>query len=92
MHMEGVLLVSFGKKIHKDSIWNIHRAVILYILHKLIFLNFVHNGARFYEKYISSKNKKNILMMTKVEFYPIKRLERSTIQNINLLIQIDNRL
>ena len=78
----------FDKILYEGSIWTGHRAVLLFILHKSIFIHFMHNGTIFYDKYISSKNKKNILMMMGVKFSPNKRLERSTIQNINLLIQI----
>ena len=89
-HAHGRCVIgSFDKILHKDSIWTVHRAVLSFILHKSIFIHFVYNGSIFYDKYISSKNKKNILIMTGVEFYPNKRSERSTIQNINLLIQID---
>ena len=42
----------------------------------------------FMKIYISSKNKKNILMMTGVYFSPNKRVERGAVQNIDLLIQI----
>ena len=80
---------AFDKNLHEGSIWTGHRAVLLFILHKSIFLHFVHNGTRFYDKYTSSKIRKYILMMTGVEFSPNKWLERCTIQNINLLIQID---
>ena len=79
----------FDKNLHEGSIWAGHTAVLSFILHESIFFHFVHNGARFYEKYISSKHKENILMMMKVEFSPNKRLERSTFQIFNLLIQID---
>ena len=89
-HSHGMCLIcSFDKILLEGSICNIHRAVISFILHKSIFLHFVHNSARFYEKYISSKNMKNILMMTEVELSPNTKLERSTIQNINLFIQIN---
>ena len=85
----GRFVIGYSDKIlHEGSIWTGHRAVLSFILHKQIFLHFVHNGTRFYEKYISSKHRKNIHMMTEVEFPPNNRLERSTIQNINLLIQI----
>ena len=92
-HSHGRCIISaFDKILHEDSIWTGHRNVLSFILHKSIFLHFVHNSARFYEKYISSKNKKNILMMTGVKFSPKKTLERSTIQNINLFIQNHNML
>ena len=90
-HSHGRCVIGvFDKILHAGSMWTGHRAVISFILHKSIFLHLVHNGARFYEKYISFKNIYiYISMMTEVEFYPNKRLERSTIKNINLLIQID---
>ena len=89
-HSHGRCVIGyFDKNLHEVSICTGHRSVLSFILHKSTFLHFVHNGTRFYDKYISSKNKKNIWMMTGVEFYPNNRLERSTIQNINLPIQID---
>ena len=44
---------SFDKILHKGSIWTGHRDVLSFILNKSIFIHFVHNGTRFYEKYIS---------------------------------------
>ena len=41
---------------HEGSIWTGHIAVLSFILHKSIFLQFVHNGIRFYDKYISLQN------------------------------------
>ena len=43
---------SFDKKLYGGSIWTGHRAVLSFILHKSIFPHFVHNGTRFYDKYI----------------------------------------
>ena len=48
----------------------------------------MHNGTRFYEKYISSKNKKQYIDDDGSGVFPNSRLERSKIQNINLFIQI----
>ena len=48
-----VLLI---KILHEGSLWTGHRAVISFILHKSIFIHFVHHGTKFYEKYISTKN------------------------------------
>ena len=45
----------FDKILHEGSISTGHRAVLSFILHKSIFIHFVHNGTRFYDKYISSK-------------------------------------
>ena len=56
-HSHGRCVIGyFDKNLHEGSIWTGHRAVLSFILHKSIFLHFVHNGTRFYEKYISSKN------------------------------------
>ena len=64
----------FDKTLDEGSIWTGHRAILLFIFHKLVFIHFVYNGTRFYEKHISSKNKKCKLIMTGVEFSPNKRL------------------
>ena len=47
---------SFCTILHEGSIWTGHRAFLSFILHKSIFILFVHNGTRFYDKYISTKN------------------------------------
>ena len=47
----------FDKNLHEGSIWNGHRAVLSFILHKSIYIHFVHNVTRFDDKYISSKNR-----------------------------------
>ena len=44
----------FDKNLHKGSIWTGYRSALMFILHKLIFHNFMHNGTIFYDKYISS--------------------------------------
>ena len=57
-HSHGRCVIGyFDKILHEGSIWTGHRAVLSFILHKSIFIHFVHNGTRFYEKYTSSKNK-----------------------------------
>ena len=56
-HSHGRCVIgSFDKILHEGSLWTGHRALLPFILHKSIFLHFVHNGTRFYDKYISSKN------------------------------------
>ena len=45
---------AFDKNLHEGYIWNGHRAVLYFILLKSIFLHFVHNGTRFYDRYITS--------------------------------------
>ena len=52
---------SFDKILHKGSIWTGNRAALTFILHKSISLHFVHNGTRFYDKYISSKHRKKYI-------------------------------
>ena len=52
------VFVYFDKSLHEFSIWTGHRVVLSFILHKSIFLHVVHNGTRFYDKHISSKNRK----------------------------------
>ena len=48
---------SFDKLLHEGSICTGHRAVLSFILHKSLFLHFVHNATIFYDRYISSKNR-----------------------------------
>ena len=56
-HSHGRCVIgSFDKILYEGSIWNGHRAVLSFILHKSTFLHFVHNGTRFYDKYTSYKN------------------------------------
>ena len=49
------VIVNCDKTLHEVSICTGYRAVILFILQKSIFIHFVHNGTRFYDKYISSE-------------------------------------
>ena len=52
---------AIDKILHEVSIWTGHRAVLYVILHKSIFLHLVKNGTIFYDKYISSDNKKKYI-------------------------------
>ena len=57
-HSHGRCVIgSFDKNLREGSIWTGQRAVLSFILHKSIFIHLVHNGTRFYDKYISSKNR-----------------------------------
>ena len=59
-HSHGRCVIgSFNTILHEGSLWNGHRAIISFILHKSIFLHFVHNGTKVYDKYISTKNRLN---------------------------------
>ena len=54
-HSHGSSVVrTFDKILHGGYIWTGHRAVLSFILHKSTFINFVHNGTIYYEKYITS--------------------------------------
>ena len=49
-HSHGKRVVgAFDKILHEGSIWNGHRAALLFILHKSIFLHFVHNCTIFHD-------------------------------------------
>ena len=45
---ERCFIVYFDKNLYEGSIWTGHRYILSFILHKSIFLHFVHNGTRFY--------------------------------------------
>ena len=61
-HSYGRCVVSaFGKILHEGFIWTGHRYILSFILHKSIFLQFLHNGTIFYDKYISSDLKKKYI-------------------------------
>ena len=51
----------FDKNLHEGSIWTVHTSVIYFILHKSIFIHFVHHGTIFYEKYIISDDRKKYM-------------------------------
>ena len=48
---------------HEGTLLSGYRAVISFILTKQIFLHFFRHGDQFYNRYIDTKDKKNILMM-----------------------------
>ena len=57
INMEGVWwvpLIFF----HEGSIWTIQRAFIPFILHKTIFIHFVHHGTKFYDRCIKAYDTK----------------------------------
>ena len=59
--MKGVWLVPLIKKKHEGSIWTRHRAILSFILQKSIFIHFVHHGTKFYDKYITSDDRKKYM-------------------------------
>ena len=50
-----------GKILHEGFIWTGNRAVLSFILHKSIFIHFLHHGTRFYEKYITSDDRRKYM-------------------------------
>ena len=89
-HSHGGCVVGFlDKNLHELSIWNRPRSVLSFILHKSIFLHFVHHGKKIYEKYINTDDRTNILMMMGVVFFQNKRLEIFIIRNIRRHVEID---
>ena len=75
-HSHGGCVVGvLDKKLHELSIWNRPRSVLSFILHKSIFLHFVHYGTNFYEKYINTDDRTNILMMMGVVFFQNRRIK-----------------
>ena len=61
-HSHGRCVVgAFDKILQEGSIWTGNRALIYFILHKSKFLHFVHYGTRFYDKYISSGEKRKCI-------------------------------
>ena len=87
--MEGVWLVSLKKKnLHEGYIWYGHRSILSFILHKSIFLHFVHHGTIFYDKYVTSYDKNKYIDDNGSGVLQTKRLERYTMKNIKRLIQI----
>ena len=86
-HFHGRCVVgAFDKTLHEGSIWNDHRDVLSFIIYVSIFLHSVYHGTSFYDIYITSYDKRNILMMMGVVFFQKQLLESDTIQNIKRLI------
>ena len=75
---------AFDKILHEGSIWADHRTVLLFILHKSIFLHFAHHGTRFMTNIYHQIIERNILMMMGVLFFlkqEIRRLYNTKYQN-----------
>ena len=61
-HSQGRCVVGASdKNLHEGFICNEHRSVLSFILHKSILLHFVHHGTIFYDKYITSDDKKKYI-------------------------------
>ena len=58
-HSHGRCLVgAFDKSLLKGSIWTGNRAFLFFILHKYIFIHFVHHGTEFYDRFIKLDGRK----------------------------------
>ena len=54
-HLNGRCVVgAFDKIFNEGYIWTVHRAILYFILHKSIFIQFVHYRTKFYDRYITS--------------------------------------
>ena len=50
-HSHGRCVVgAFDKILHEGNIWTGHRAVLYFILHIYIFINFLYRGAKFQDR------------------------------------------
>ena len=89
-HSHGMcVLVAFGKILHEVSIWTGPRAVLSFILHKSIFIHFVHHSTRFYDKYITSDDKNKYIDDDGSCIFSKKKLESFTMKNTTRHIIID---
>ena len=89
-HSHGRCVVGpLDKILYEGSICTGHRYVLSFILHKSIFLHFVHHSTRFYDKYITSDDRKKYMDDDGSGVFQNKRLKRYTMKNIKGLIQID---
>ena len=51
---------AFYKIPYEGYIWTVPISVLSFILHKSIFLHFVHHGTNIYDKYINTDDRKKI--------------------------------
>ena len=79
----------FDKMLHEGYIWTGNRAVLSFILHKSIFIHFLHHGTRFYEKYITSDDRRKYMDDDGSGVYPKQKVRELYKKNIKILIQID---
>ena len=79
----------FDKMLHEGYIWTGNRAVLSFILHKSIFIHFIHHCTRFYEKYITSDDRRKYMDDDGSGVYPKQKVRELYKKNIKILIQID---
>ena len=75
---------ALDKILHEAYILTGIRAVISYILQKSIFIQFIHHGTIFYDKYITSDNKKKYIDDDGISIFPkqkIKNIYNARYQN-----------
>ena len=74
-HSHGRCVVrAFDKILHEGSVCNGNRYVLSFILYKSTFLHFVHNGTKFYEKYITSNYRKKYIENDGSGVFPKQRV------------------
>ena len=57
-HFRGRCIIGpFENIYHKGTLWRGSRAIIYFILRKLIFINFHYKGDTFYDRYINTEEK-----------------------------------
>ena len=63
-HLNGRMIFGpFEKRFHESALWSGYRYVVSFILAKKIFLYLFRHGGLFYNRYLNSVDKKNIMMM-----------------------------
>ena len=68
-HLHGRCVVgAFDKILHEEYIWAGPISVLSFILHKSMFLYFLHHGTKFYDKYINTDERKKSMIMGVVFF------------------------
>ena len=84
----GCVVGPFDKVLHEGSIWTGHSDVLYFILHKSLFLHFVHNGKIFYDKYITSDAKNKYIDDDGSDFFSKQEVRKLYNANIKRLVQI----
>ena len=88
-HSHGRYVVgAFDKILHDGSIWTGHRAVLYFILHRSIFIHFLHHGTIFYDRYIASDNKNKYINDDGSGVFPKQKVRKRCNEIYQRLIQI----
>ena len=74
--MEGVWLVPLIKFYTKAIFGLVIELLYIFILHKSILIHFVNYGTRFYDKYITSDNRKKYLDNDRSDVFPKQKFRK----------------